>query len=834
MARWVGLTVCVFLFLPPRLLFAAADPQTQPAEALYLKLSSVGLNPVRVYSVREVTFDRAAFHITLEDGTIAFTEDVMGRVTGAFFEGDGEVLMSPPDQVERSSMALFTGAAILEEKFGTAYFRFNDDTFTELQAQLRPAQNQQEFVTQWNGAAKNLASADALRIFMTFSQLLPAVDSVPAPPDPRGDHMLHARLQGRKLGTFDLYYDTEVVEQIWAGQLSRGEDGSSYYNVWSSFSLGASRGPSGGASAVTEEGGRADAVRILGYRIRAEVRPPTELKAEASLQIEIREGGQRAMLFELSRYLQLSLVDADGHPLEFIHNPAVEGTQLSRRGNDLVVVVFPRTLRQGEKLQLHFVYSGTVLSEAGGGLLYVGARGTWYPHRGLAMSDFDLEFRYPPEWTLVATGKRIGTTAEQTTPSQIPPENFSHWVSDRPIPLAGFNLGKYSHATARAGDVPVIAYAASAMERAFPKGAPEVAAAPTPNPRQTAPVAIPAPDPSPARNAQSVAEQSAHGIEAYARWYGAYPYSSLALTQMPGTLSQGWPGLIFLSSFSFLSPAERARLNMPPVEKTFGEIVVWHETAHQWWGDSVVWSSYRDQWLIEALANYSALLLLQSTDPLQFRMALDKYRDDLLATNKREGPLLDAGPVTLGSRLTSSRFPDGYESVSYGRGTWLMHMLRTMMRDADKTGADDLSKEPFVRALHRLRERYQGRAMTTADFLRVMAEELPPSLQYEGQKSLDWFLSSWVNGTAVPRLELQGVKYVPKGSSVAVTGTIVQKFVPKNFVTSVPVYSSVGGRTAFLGRVFADGPESQFHITAPAGTRKVVLDPERSILSRVR
>ena len=62
-------------------------PQRRPehsAEALYLQLRSVGLDKSRVYNIREVTLDRAAFHITFDDGTIAFTEDVAGRITGAF------------------------------------------------------------------------------------------------------------------------------------------------------------------------------------------------------------------------------------------------------------------------------------------------------------------------------------------------------------------------------------------------------------------------------------------------------------------------------------------------------------------------------------------------------------------------------------------------------------------------------------------------------------------------------------------------------------------------------------------------------------------------------
>src|SRR6266567_7947706 len=149
---------------------AAAKPVAQSisAETLYLQLRSVGLDKSRVYRIRETSFDRAAFHITLDDGTIAFTEDVMGRVTGAFFEGDGEVLLVPPNQVERASMALFTGAAILEERFVSAYFRFNDDTFAEMQPSLRPTNDGTEFVSQWGQTARNLAESDALRLLLSF------------------------------------------------------------------------------------------------------------------------------------------------------------------------------------------------------------------------------------------------------------------------------------------------------------------------------------------------------------------------------------------------------------------------------------------------------------------------------------------------------------------------------------------------------------------------------------------------------------------------------------------------------------------------------------------
>src|SRR3989441_1349720 len=392
-----------------------SQPATKPvaqsisAEALYLQLRSVGLDKSRAYRIRETSFDRAAFHITLDDGTIAFTEDVAGHITGACFVGDGEVLLVPPDKVERASMAMFTGAAILEERFVTAYFRFNDETFAELQPSLRAADDGSEFIAQWNETARNLAQPDALRLLLSFSQFLPvAGQSSGAENKPIGtdDRMLHARLQGRRLGTFDLYYDAAATEQIWAGQL-RTVEGTGYFDVWTAFALNRAAQRPQVVNTVTGEVGGPDAISCSSYQIKTEVKPPTRLDVQASLQMEVRQGGQRALLFELSRFLQIKQVEADGHPLEFIQNQALEGTQLARRGNDLVALVFPQPLRTGQRIELHFVYGGEVLSEAGGGLLYVGARGIWDPNRGLAMSNFDLEFRYPENWTLVATGKRV-------------------------------------------------------------------------------------------------------------------------------------------------------------------------------------------------------------------------------------------------------------------------------------------------------------------------------------------------------------------------------------------------------------------------------------------
>jgi hypothetical protein len=839
------------IFQPEARAQAVQPHQPGPAESLYLQLGRVGLDSSRVFKVRDSSIDRPSIHISLDDGYIAFTQDVLGRITGAFFEGDGEVLLVPPNEVERKSLSLFTNMAILEERFSTAYFRFNDNSVTEMQSGFRQPEDAAAFAARWNETAKNLAAIDAMRLLASFSDLLPpASPKADAKLGDKTDRLFHARIQGNTLGVFDVIFDSTAGEQVEAGQSKAAADGTPYYDVWTSFSpeepaiqqaprrstnKSAHQQPEETLPAETES--RDDPIFPRSYAIDASVKPPKELDAEVKMNLEVARDGSRFLVFELSRFLKVQTVEADGHAVEFIQNPAVEGTRLARSGNDLVVVILDQPVRKGQKIALRFVYGGEVLAEAGKGLLYVGARGNWYPNRGLAISDFDLTFHYPPGWTLVATGRPAPVSASPNASQTLNTEQVSRWISDRPLPVAGFDLGKYVRAAVQAGNVSVETYATSGVEKDFPVAAPSVEANPVPERRKNPPLSILPTTPSPARNAAIVAEISARAVRYYADHFGPFPYSQLALTQIPGRENQGWPGLIFLSSFAFLTPEERRQIHIDSIAEIIDEQVPAHEVAHQWWGDLIVWKTYRDQWFSEGLANYCSLMMLQEKNPEGFHEIMEKYRRDLVGKNKEGDLPKDAGPVTLGSRLLSSHFPGGYEAISYGRGTWLFHMLRTMLQDATreqpngKSGAAQ-NEEPFMRALRKLGERYAGKTISTKQLLDVFAEDLPPSLRYEGKSSLDWFMEGWVNGTSLPKLNLQNVKFTPKGSGLTVTGVIRQEEAEKNQVTSVPIYGVASGRTQiYLGRVFADGAETTFHISAPAGTHKLLLDPYRTILT---
>jgi len=767
-----------------------------PAALLYRALRSIGLDETKVFHVREAVLERGELHLYLTDGTIAFTQDVLGRVTGAYFEGEGEVLMRPPDLTEHASLGLFSGLGVLDEHFTAAYLRFNGDLPGELKPYLRDSEEPTDFVRAHGPNAQVLAELDALRLLESFTE-----DATLS----KDDHFLHARLATR-LGSLDVFDDSQAEDQFEVARLSHaGKD--LYFDVWMAFpGIEARRQRE---SRMIDPAGSARAVPVEAFRIDTSLAPPETLEATAELDVEVRNGGQRLLVFELSRWLQVRTVSVDGVDAEFLQNEALKGSELARLGNDLVAVVMPATLRAGEHHRLHFHYTGAVMQQAAPGLLYVGARGTWYPNRGMQMSNFELTFHWPKEWTLVATGHRSSMHEEGDA-------QVGEWSSEVKIPLAGFNLGKFARASAQVDGVEVASYSTGVVEASLATPAKEMA------------------EEAAAKN-NAIAQRSAEAIEKYEHWFGPYPYQSLTLTQMPGPMSQGWPTLVYLSSMAYLSDEERQALKLDEFQRlVYGGFMQDHETAHQWWGDRVGWKSYRDQWLMEALANLSALMILEEKHPAQARELLEHYRQQLLETNAAGKRYADAGPVTLGYRLSSSVFPNAYIPVTYGRGLWLLVMLRDYFADYEKNEAKPPSNAEGGRFLAALREfgrRYTGSAATTDDFRRVLEEFLPPSARFEGARSLSWFFAEWVRGSSVPQIELKQLVFRRRGNATLASFSLYQQQCPESLVTSVPIFAELeGGERILLQRVFADGHESHFELKVPQGTRRLLADPGKKLL----
>ncbi|HZD95380.1 MAG TPA: M1 family aminopeptidase [Candidatus Sulfotelmatobacter sp.] len=761
------------------------------AVALCRELLNPSLDPKDVYTIREVSILREDIHISLSDGTMALMREVNGHITGAVFEGVGEILLVPPNRAERTSLALFTGSAVLEQRFQSAYFRFSDDKLAqELRSGFRGhAEDAEEFVARWQEPARVMARGDALPIVQSMTSTSQAES-----------RFLHFRMGGGAVGIVDVFFDTNAAEQVSVAQASVINN-VAYFDTWASFPMQSVRQSAGEEDPATHA-----TFEMADYAMRVKVQPPTELNAEAEFTLIPRRSGQHTVILELSRYLKLTEAKMNGTPVEFIQNEAISGSELSRRGDDLVGVVLPTPLVKDRPVRLSFKYSGPVMFNAGGELIYVGSRGTWYPNVGPAFSTFDITFEYPTDWSLVATGKQVSSTVANG-------RRTTRFLTDKPISRAGFNLGKFAAASSAAGQVEIHAYGARNVEQSL--AGVEARAGKKPDP---------------GREAQQIADRAATTVQFLSAELDPFPYSTLAITQLPGLLSQSWPGLIYLSSTAFLSPDERRAIGIkdPYIELLLSRLMLSHEAAHQWWGDAVDWVSYRDEWIVEALANYCALMMLEKAHPGDMKTALDYYRSELLRETKN-GIVAEAGPVTLGHRLQSSKFPDAYERVMYGRGTWLIHMLRTMMHEAGGEKSDAL----FFSALKGLLAASPSHKISTLDLQHAFEQIMPASLNYEGRKSLDWFFDSWVNGDSIPRFALQSVHMRPAGNKLKITGTVLREHAAQDMVTAVPLYAvDASGNSRFLEFVFADDVKTEFTLTAPTGTKEVVMDPEETVLRR--
>src|SRR5205814_4369472 len=108
----------------------------------------------------------------------------------------------------------------------------------------------------------------------------------------------------------------------------------------------------------------------------------------------------------------------------------------------------------------------------------------------------------------------------------------------------------------------------------------------------------------------------------------------------------------------------------------------------------------------------------------KLRVWLDRFRKRLVEKDSAEFPPADIGSLALGSRLDSSRSPEGFEQLVYGKGAWVFHMLREMLREQGSKNPD----ARFIGLLRTLQAKYAYRALSTEDLQREIEAVMPPAM----------------------------------------------------------------------------------------------------------
>jgi len=807
--------VAAFLLLPSFCRATPPDPvgaDSSPRDLL-AALNALRLDNQSVYSVSakdRIELRQADVVLSFTDGRIAFFQPFEGHVTGFVFSGLGHALALPRDPVEKQQLARFLGAPILDQQFVSAYVRFTDDTAKDLLDQFQLAgitpTTDNGFLALWQPQLERLNPSHSLRILF---------EKFYTPPR----HFFHAGLDGVVTGPFDVLLDNSRAENVFIGQPRRANN-IVYYDVWCSYTLPGSTPPLHPF----------DASR---YHVDTTIHPDNSLEGLTAVDFRALTGNEQILFIQLARSLKVESISLDDSaPLSFFQNEGLTEQQLRTRGDDTLCVFLPRRPAAGESFTLRFRYRGNVIADAGNEVLFVGARESWYPHYGDAaeFAPYNLTLRWPKRLRLVATGEKSDERDEGDF-------RVAQWSTSQPVSQAGFNLGEYVVSSLSSGNRTIDVYANRQLEQALLS---RLASSPSQFEFDSrlssgeAPVvphsAMRPITPSPADALKQIAREIDTSIHFYEQYSGPFPFRHLGVSQIPGTFGQGWPGLLYLSTLSFLpqEAQERAGLNATGQEQ-FTEIVPFHEVAHQWWGNVVGWSSYRDQWLDESISAYLSLLFAdsQKNPDRTARSWLERYRKRLITKGLEEDMApADIGPLSMGSRLASSKSPDAYDVIVYSKGVWVIHMLHEMLRQPNSPDPD----ARFIALLHTLISKYARAPLSTGQFQHEVEAVMTPKMDLEGGRSMEWFFDQYVRGTGIPHYKVAFTsRRTEKGFQIR--GKLLQSGVPRSFIAPVPLYAGAGqGRSVLLGTVFANGEETPFTFTTQSEPRKLLIDPRMTLL----
>jgi aminopeptidase N len=204
-------------------------------------------------------------------------------------------------------------------------------------------------------------------------------------------------------------------------------------------------------------------------------------------------------------------------------------------------------------------------------------------------------------------------------------------------------------------------------------------------------------------------------VETMERLAGPFPYEKLAHVES----STRYGGMENATAIFYPAKAYG--------DRTMGEGVVRHETAHQWFGDAVTERAWAHLWLSEGFASYFDLVIGVALDGDSVLAAgMRRDAESYFASSVLDRPLVDT------ARQDPTRL---LNANSYQKGAWVLHMLRGLVGDS-----------AFFRGIRDYYRVYRDSTAVSADFQRVM--------ERAAGRDLDWFFRQWLWQPGYPRLSV--------------------------------------------------------------------------------
>jgi hypothetical protein len=786
----------------------------------------------RKIAVANVVLDRPPFRFQLDSGTVHLLAPVDGRTVGAVFVGHGSYRLIPATPNERRQLALSSGAGetfeVLTDSFDSLVLLFLDDTDAELELKspIVPGAPDAPAVRLYESWLKR-----ERKDFRTNFHLRVLQDLENAPGVTTG--LFLAFVEGQKVPPALAAIDPNGVEALHLADRLGGEDSLFYVadpnkgGIW----YLCDRPAEVAKQRPHPEKRLTDA---LDYRVETSVERGDDLAGTTVVHFKTLVQGLKVLPLHLlprlrigeAAYEVLPAGDTGGSAPGKAAEPAWQPAAWVQEGRDEdgdAAVIFPQPLARGSEVRLRLAYRGDkVLRDVGDKNFVVGARESWYPNLGVFAdpASFELVYRVPAGNEVISVGRKVD---EKPDGKRV----VFTFKTEGPVQVAGFNYGKFKQheqqdATSKL-DILVFTN----------PGTPDVV-------REIKSV-LGGDDGGGAGigrvNTEHLAESAmADGLNSarlFTTWFGPLPQTEVAITQQSDWFfGQSWPSLIFLPYLAFLDGTQRQRLGLSGA-KDFVDQVGYHEFAHQWWGHLVGAATYRDVWLEEGFADFSAALAVQHTAGWkEYERFWSEARKRIV--NKYPGNAMasyQAGPITEGYRLGTARTPSAPQAMIYSKGAYVLHMLRMLMRDGNGPHSDDA----FIAMMRDFTATYGGRFATTADFQKMVEKHMVPALNATSDGKMNWFFDQWVYGTEIPRLTAD-LKVEPEGDAWHITGKIVQQGVGKDFRVLVPLYVEFDkGEKARVGMLPLVGETTKpvdVKLKLPKKPRKAIINGLGEVLAR--
>ena len=518
---------------------------------------------------------------------------------------------------------------------------------------------------------------------------------------------------------------------------------------------------------------------------------PVDAQIEAEIVFAPCGDGDETVQLFLHPWAKIqSIQDGSANDLDFVRDHLGKRSSAIDKKvyDDSLVVLLNEPLIQGHPTTLSLTYE---LEMSG----YAPGR-SWYPsgtYPGTGVHDphtASLTIRHRPSFAARSLGKPVSEDLSDQDVTSV-------WQMDQPLKTMSFVFAKQYHEESlpTSGSTTVSAFSSLGGFISRPR-------------------------------VRELGADTARILDFYEDLFGSPAGATdLVVSLIAATHGQAFDGLIHIGDFSTLNDQVAER-----------EMFRAHEVAHLWWGHQVGWHGYRDQWLSEGFAEYSAMMFVETEvekGEKFFSEMLETFAHELTGSiessfsqfsrpgfsllNKRAGDRV--GPIGHGRRCLVGEAPSAYLSQTYKKGAMALNSLRVILRA--KTDSDEM----FIQILRSFVETQKGRFATTRDFQKIV--------ESISEEDWTWFFDSWIYTAAIPTYKW-GFDIAAAEKRISLNLQIEQRNVRPDFTMAIPVkivFENGDERTILA---FMDRPQKNFQFLLEAEPERVIFNPDHAVLARVK